>query len=315
MQVFQDIFSVEIADMCVQTIGGFDGLHRGHQYLLEQVREAAAQRGAKSMVITFSNHPSAILHPDRPVKLLTTLDEKVSILEGLGIDYAVVIDFTPELSRMSAKAFMKEILIDKLKGSALLVGYDHRFGHQSSETFSDYQRYGKHLGMEVILAGELPQEESATHVCSSAIRKAIAEGDMALAADLLGRHYSIEGTVTHGEGIGRTIGFPTANIAIKNPCKLLPKKGAYMVRVIIDETPHTGMLYIGNRPTLDNLAREQRVEVYILDYNEDIYGQDVRIEFVDFLRGEQQFSSIEDLQEQLKVDLFQIRERSKRVRQ
>lgn len=310
MQVIQDIFSVEIADMCVQTIGGFDGLHRGHQYLLEQVREATAQRKAKSMVITFKNHPSDILHPDRPVKLLTTLDEKVSILEGLGIDYAVVIDFTPELSRMSAKAFMKEILIDKLKGSALLVGYDHRFGHQSSETFSDYQRYGKHLGMEVILAGELPQEESARHVSSSVIRKAIEEGNMVLAKDLLGRYYSIEGTVTHGEGIGRTIGFPTANIAMTSPCKLLPKDGAYMARVYVKGSYHAGMLYIGNRPTLDNLAREQRVEVYILDYNEDIYGQDVRIEFVDFLRGEQQFSTIEDLQEQLKVDLFQIREKT-----
>ena len=314
MQVFQDIFSVEIADMCVQTIGGFDGLHRGHQYLLRQVREAAMQRKAKSMVITFKNHPSDILHPDKRVKLLTTLQEKLSILESLGIDYVVVIDFTPELSRMSAKDFMKEILIDKLKGNALFVGYDHRFGHQSSETFFDYQRYGKELGMEVILAGELPQEESAIHVSSSVIRRAIAEGDMVLARELLGRYYSIEGTVTHGEGIGRTIGFPTANIAMTSPCKLLPKDGAYIVRVYVKEEHHAGMLYIGNRPTLDNLVREQRIEVYIVDYNEEIYDQYVCIEFVDFLRGEQHFSSIEELQEQLQVDLFQIRESSKRIK-
>lgn len=310
MQVIQDIFSVEIADMCVQTIGGFDGLHRGHQYLLQQVREASMQRKAKSMVITFKNHPSDILHPDKPVKLLTTLKEKLSILESLGIDYVVVIDFTPELSRMSAKDFMKEILVGRLKGCALFVGYDHRFGHQSSETFYDYQRYGKELGMEVMLAGELPQEERARHVSSSVIRKAIEEGDMVLAKELLGRYYSIEGTVTHGEGIGRTIGFPTANIAMTSPCKLLPKNGAYMVRVIIDETPHTGMLYIGNRPTLDNLGHEQRIEVYILDYNENLYDRKVRIEFVDFLRGEQHFNSMADLQEQLKTDLIQIREKT-----
>ena len=315
MQVFQERFSVEIADMCVQTIGGFDGLHRGHQYLLQQVREAAMQRKVKSMVITFKNHPSSILHPDQPVKLLTTLKEKLSILESMGIDYVVVIEFTPELSRMSAKDFIKEILIDKLKGKALFVGYDHRFGHQSSETFFDYQRYGRELGMEVILAGELPQEESAIHVSSSVIRRAIAEGDVVLAKELLGRYYSIEGTVTHGEGIGRTIGFPTANIAISSSRKLLPKDGAYMVRVYVREGFHAGMLYIGNRPTIDNLVREQRIEVYILDYNEDIYDQYVRIEFVEFLRGEQHFSSIEELQEQLQSDLIQIRESSKRIKQ
>ena len=315
MQVFQDIFSVEIADMCVQTIGGFDGLHRGHQYLLQQVREAAMQRRAKSMVITFKNHPSDILHPDKPVKLLTTLKEKLSVLESIGIDYVVAVEFTPELSRVSAKDFMKEILIDKLRGRALFVGYDHRFGHQSSETFFDYQRYGKELGMEVILAGELPQEESAIHISSSAIRRAIAEGDMVLTKELLGRYYSIEGTVIHGEGIGRTIGFPTANIAMESPCKLLPKDGAYMVRAYVKGEYHDGMLYIGNRPTIDNLAQEQRIEVYILDYNEDIYDQNVRVEFVNYLRGEQHFGSIEDLQEQLQVDLIQIRESSKRIKQ
>lgn len=203
---------------------------------------------------------------------------------------------------------MKDILIGKLRGSGLMVGYDHHFGHQSCETFSDYKRYGKELGMEVILAEELPQEKSASRVSSSVIRRAIAEGDMILAKDLLGRYYSIEGTVAHGEGIGRTIGFPTANIAIGDACKLLPKNGAYKVRAFIKKVTYIGMLYIGNRPTLDNLGREQRIEVYILDYKDNLYGQQMRIEFIEFLRAEKQFNSIADLQKQLMADLAKIKE-------
>lgn len=306
MQVIEDIFSVEIADLSVQTIGGFDGLHIGHQYLLQQVKDIAKQRKAKSMVITFKNNPSCVLHPENPTGQLTTLEEKLSLLEAMDIDYVVLMDFTPQLSKMSARDFMREILIEKLKGAALLVGYDHRFGHQSSETFSDYQRYGEELNMDVILAGELPQEKSPIHVSSSVIRRAIAEGNMSLAKELLGRHYSISGTVTHGEGIGRMLGFPTANVKITDKCKILPKKAAYIVKVIIGEKNYPGMLYIGNRPTFDMLT-EQRVEVHLVDFNEEIYGKSLKIDFLSLLREEQHFGSTEELKAQLERDLTQLR--------
>ena len=315
MQVIHDIFSDEIRDFCVQTIGGFDGLHLGHQYLLRQMKEAAAQTGNKTMVVTFRKHPSATLHPEKPVRLLTTLEEKLALLESMQIDYVAVLDFNQQMAQISARRFMEEILVQQLKGRVLIVGYDHRFGHKSDETFADYQQYGKELGIEVRLAAELPtvdlQIERGIHVSSSAIRRALGNGDISLANKLLNRHYSIEGTVTRGEGIGRTIGFPTANIALIDESKLLPANGAYAVNVVFEgesaKRQNRGMLYIGSRPTLDGLGQEQRIEVNILDFNGEIYGQRLRLEFLGFIREEQRFNSLEELRAQLEKDLENIK--------
>lgn len=312
MQVVHDIFSDEIRDFCVQTIGGFDGVHLGHQYLLQQMKEAAAQIGAKTMVVTFREHPSATLHPQTPVRQLTTLDEKLALLESMGIDYVAVLDFNQQMAQISACRFMEEILVEQLKGRLLIVGYDHRFGRKSDETFADYQKYGKELGIEVRLAHELPTADlpigKGTHVSSSAIRRALSNGEISLANTLLNRLYSIEGIVTRGEGIGRTIGFPTANIALTDNRKMLPRNGAYAVNVVFEgDVParkHSrGMLYIGSRPTLEGLGQEQRIEVNILDFNEEIYGQRLRLEFLAFIREEQRFDSLEELRQQLEQDL------------
>ena len=306
MEVIHDIDKARIAHPCVQTIGGFDGLHLGHQYLLSQVKDAAAERQAKSMVITFRRHPSATLRPRQPVRLLTTLDDKLALLQSLGIDYVTVLDFTPQMAAMPARQFMAHILRDKLHATALLMGYDHRFGHQSRETFADYQHYGTLLGIEVIQALELPAPQG-LHVSSSAIRQALTDGNITLANQLLGRPYSLTGTVAHGQRIGHTLGFPTANITPCEPLQLLPRHAAYVVRATAAGTTHIGMLYIGSRPTFRSLT-EQRIEVHLLDFHGDLYGQPIRIEFLSYLRDEQHFQTPADLQRQLQADLQKIRE-------
>ena len=308
MEIIRDISAATLDEPVVQTIGGFDGLHLGHQYLLQQVRQAALQRHAKTMVVTFSSHPSATLRPQAPVRLLTTLQEKLDLLSRQSIDYVAVLHFTPQMAAMSAQLFMERILKRQLHATALLMGYDHRFGHQADDTLASYQHYGAQLGIEVIRALEMPPLQG-LHVSSSAIRQALTDGDIALANQLLGRPYSLTGTVTHGQGIGRSLGFPTANIQPADPLKLLPRHGAYAVSVTVpgDSAPHLGMLYIGNRPTFRALP-EERIEVHLLDYHSDLYGQTLRIDFLRHLRGEQAFATPADLQRQLQADMQTIRE-------
>ena len=306
MNIISDINNVAVTVPCVQTIGGFDGLHLGHQYLLQQVRDTARKRGMKSMVITFRHHPSFTLRPDKPVAILTTLEEKLHLLQQMDIDYTAVLDFTPQMSQMSARIFMEQVLKEKLCGQALLIGYDHHFGHSSHDSFADYQRYGTALGIEVVQALELPPSNG-RHVSSSAIRSALAEGEVTLAQQMLGRPYSIEGIVTHGEGIGHKLGFPTANIEPSDPQKILPKHGAYAVKAFIEGQVFPAMLYIGNRPTFNNL-NALRIEAHLLDFEGDIYGSRLRVEFVDFLRSEHHFSSPLDLEKQLHSDLHTVRD-------
>ena len=292
----------------VLTIGGFDGVHRGHLYLLQQLKETARERKAATGVVTFRNHPSATLSPDRPQQLLTSLEEKMQLLEAQAINRVVVLDFTPQMAAMSARDFMDQVLKQELHASTLLMGYDHRFGHGATTTFSDCQRYGRELGIEVLLAQEFKATNPKSQkISSSAIRKALAEGDVALAAQMLGRPYSIDGTVVHGEGIGRSMGFPTANIKLSDTQKLLPQRGAYAVEVLVGDTAHRGMLYIGNRPTFDGL-NELRIEVHILDFEGNIYNQHLSIRFLQFLRGEQHFASAGELQAQLEKDLTRVKE-------
>lgn len=293
----------EISDIVlrpsVATIGFFDGVHRGHCYLIEQVREIAVARGFASAAITFPVHPRKVMHSDYHPDLLTTCDEKTSLLAETGIDYCMMLDFTPEVVRLSARQFMA-ILKEQYRIEALVVGYDHRFGHNRRESFDDYVRYGKELGMEVLLARAYSHHEN-KKVSSSVIRHFLQEGKVSEAADYLGYDFFLSGTVMGGYRVGRKIGFPTANLRVNDPDKVIPANGVYAVYVFLDGKRYGGMLSIGYRPTFAN-GTDRSIEVNIFHFNADIYNQPIRISFVRYMRPELKFDSVEELIAQLHKD-------------
>ena len=263
----------------VATIGFFDGVHRGHRFLIEQVCKVAAERGLASSVITFPVHPRKVMQPDFRPELLTTCDEKVSLLAGTGIDYCIMLDFTLDLACLSAKQFMA-ILKQDYRVQVLMIGYDHRFGHNRSEGFEDYVRYGQELGIEVLLAQAYYTD--AMTVSSSAIRRLLLQGNVSEAANCLGYQFFLDGTVVNGYRVGRKIGFPTANLEYS-----------------------AGMLSIGYRPTLNN-GIDRSIEVHIFNFDADIYNQPMRLAFVCRTRPELKFDSIDELIAQLHKDEAEI---------
>lgn len=283
---------------CAATIGFFDGVHRGHRFLLEQVKEEAAGKGLCPSVITFPTHPRQVLQPDFHPQLLSTPTEKLHLLEEAGIANCILLPFTAELSRLSAKEFML-LLRTEYNVRTLVIGYDHRFGHNRLESFEDYVRYGQELDIDIVQARAYTQENA--KVSSSAIRELLSQGEVHTASRLLGYPYPLEGTVTDGYRVGRKIGFPTANLRVDHPFKLVPAEGVYAVKVEVEGQQHLGMLNIGHRPTLNNGA-DRSIEVHILDFAGDIYRQNIRIEFLRFLRPETKFASIEELISQIEKD-------------
>lgn len=280
----------------IASIGFFDGVHRGHLHLIRQLKEEARRRGMASLLVTFDRHPRTVVTPDFVPSLLTTLDEKLQLLRETEVDDIVVLPFTPELSQQSAKAFMDQVLHERLDVRALLLGYDHRFGHGGG-TWEDYLQWGQETGIEVVRAEELP----GAHVSSSQCRRLLMAGDVSAGSEMLGHPYSIAGKVVYGHQVGHELGFPTANIEFDAE-KLLPAHGAYAVWVMLpDGTRHAGMLNIGNRPTIDN-GSAVSVEVNLLHYDGNLYGQRITVEFVGRLREEQRFSSREELSRQLQKD-------------
>ena len=290
-----------VNDQCnkVATIGFFDGVHRGHQHLLRQVLEVAHQRHMASLVVTFFQQPRHVVtHETDRFFLLTTTNEKLHLLQQAGIDHCEVMEFTQELALMTAHDFMK-LLHDKYGVSALVIGYDHRFGHNRSEGFDDYVRYGKQLGIEVLQATQFPA------VSSTKIRELLLEGDLEAANQILGYRYMLEGKVVNGFHIGHTMGFPTANLQVA-PEKLIPADGVYAVMVELDGEQHQGMLNIGTRPTLAN-SDERSIEVHIFDFHDNIYDKELRLSLVKRTRGEVRFASKEQLILQLQQDAAEIK--------
>ena len=283
----------------VATIGCFDGVHRGHRHLIEQVCCQARAWQLKALLITFDQHPQKILGRPTAPKLLSSPSEKTGLLEQTGIDYCCSLTFTPELAQLSAYEFMKTILKEKLNVKQLIIGFNHHFGRPAGETADDYRQMGKALGIEVSIADEF--RYNGEPVSSSAIRKALCEGELQKANDLLGHHYSLSGTVVEGRKVGRTLGFPTANIRPEAADKLLPRNGSYAVTVDVAQGTYAGMLYIGERPTFDD-PNGRIAEVNILHFNKDIYGQNIRMNFIARLRDEQRFHRLEDLKEQLRKE-------------
>jgi len=282
----------------VATIGFFDGVHTGHQFLIGQLKEIAAQEGLPSTVITFPVHPRRVLNTEYQPALLCGYEEKIKRLSETEIDYCVVLDFSKEMSMLSAKEFIQNILKKRIGVDTLLIGYDHRFGHNREDGFEQYVEYGQEVGMEVIQAKEL---NSSLHVSSTRIRRLLGEGDIQKANQLLGYNYTISGKIVEGFKVGRTIGFPTANIEIWEDFKVVPAFGVYAVYVHIENQIYEGMLYIGKRPTLHN-GDNISLEVNIFNFNEDLYGSSLTCKFIEFVRPDEKFKDLETLKKNIQRD-------------
>lgn len=285
---------------CVATIGFFDGVHRGHQFLIRHLVETARQEGLESTIITFDQHPRKVLQSDYQPEMLSTLDSKLLLLSKTKVDNAVVLHFDKEMAALSAKEFMQQVLCDKLHVKKLFIGYDHCFGHNREETFEDYVRYGKELGMDVVQNQAFSL--NGIHISSSVIRSFLKEGEVALANQALGYPYTIIGKVVSGYHEGRKLGFPTANLDISHFGQLVPSPGVYAVKVRMENSVvwMRGMMNIGTRPTFD--GRRITLETNIFNFDGDIYDQLLLVSFVKRIRGERKFDSPGELREQLKED-------------
>lgn len=289
---------------CVATIGQFDGVHRGHQFLIARLAETAKAEGLKSMVITFDEHPRRVLLADYMPQCLSTLDGKLRMLAETAVDYVVVLHFTPQMAALSAKEFMEDILLHHLHVRKLFIGYDHRFGHNREEGFEDYVRYGREMGISVVRNDALTLH--GINVSSSIIRSFLKEGEVTLAHECLGYDYYIIGRVVGGYHEGRKMGFPTANLEVAHAEQLIPAPGVYAVRARIEGADHmlAGMMNIGTRPTFD--GTRQTLEVHLLDFDGNLYGQQLLVAFVKRIRAERKFSSPHELALQLEQDKQEI---------
>lgn len=288
----------------VVTSGTFDGVHRGHQTILARLTEVARASNGQSVLITYWPHPRTVVSNDsQDLKLLTTLDEKIELLDQAGVDHLVVIPFTRSFSQLSSEEYIRQILIEKIGTKKLVIGYDHRFGRDREGGFDYIQAHQGDYGFEV---EEIPRQDiEAIGVSSSKIRKALDEGNILTANRFLGRPYSLTGTIVKGRQLGRTIGFPTANMQVDDVSKLIPANGVYAVEVLYAGQNHPdqllgGMLNIGYRPTV--AGTNQTIETYIFDFDKDIYGEHLTLRFREFLRPEQKFEGLPALVAQLKRD-------------
>ena len=286
------------AGSTVATIGMFDGVHLGHATLVDFLKQQAADQGKQSLLITFLRHPRQVLHPDEPFKLIMPLDERLKQIEALGPDLLLQLDFTAEFAKLDSSQFI-ELLRDRYGVSLLVAGYNHRFGHNRGETFRDYCRHGEQLGVKMVKAPEYLGPYAP--VSSTIVRGLIAAGRVVDAMHCMGRPHMIRGKVVHGFHNGRGLGFPTANVGEIDPQLLLPHNGAYAVLAHVDDQVLQGMANIGKRPTLDN-GDQLSIEVNLFDFDDDIYGKDITLEFNSFLRLEFKMCGLEELKHQLTLD-------------
>lgn len=279
------------------SLGMFDGVHRGHQSILSALQKTAAEKNLETAVLTFWPHPRLVFNPGDKLQLLNTINEKTDILQSIGIKHLIIKDFDDDFRNMDAEAFVKEILVKKLNIRHLIIGHDHEFGKNRRGNFQLLEKLAPDLGFRVQQMEAVNMHNQ--HISSTKIRNVLLAGNISAANEMLGYHFPLTGTVIHGKKIGRTIGYPTANLEV-NPIKLLPKKGAYIVQVQIKGENCKGMLSIGTNPTVggENLT----VEVYILNFDREIYGETVSIKFRDFLHDEIKFESVEKLVERLDHD-------------
>lgn len=300
MRVFNDLNDLPDFQNAVLTIGSFDGVHQGHQQILERVKELAKQHNGESIVVTFHPHPRLIVYPkDDSLRLITTIDEKVQLLRRYGIDNVVVVPFTVEFSQQSADEYIKNFLVDKFHPKHIVIGYDHRFGLNRQGDINYLKWYGPSCGYEVVEIGQHEVEDIA--VSSTKIRRALEEGKVDTAQRLMGHYFMLTGKVIHGNKIGKSLGFPTANLELAHKHKLLPPGGIYAVYAHHQGQRYGGMLYIGDRPTLQQY-HNKTIEVNLFDFDKDIYGDKLQLELVQRTRDDAQFDNLEALSKRLAQD-------------
>jgi len=283
----------------VVTIGTFDGIHRGHQKILKKVIDLGNQNNWRTFVITFQPHPRKVISKDYNMKLLTTIDEKKELFEYYGIDNLLIINFTKEFSQMSSKEFVKKIICDKIGAKHIVVGYDHKFGKDRGGNEDQLRMLGEKLDFEVTRVNPISIGENV--ISSTKIRNLLLAGKIKKANEFLGRKYSLKGIVIKGAGRGRSLGYPTANLNVNNPDKLIPLRGVYAVNIIFESVKYLGVMNIGFRPTF-NQTTNLILEAHIIGFYQDIYGNELKIEFLERLRDEKKFNSKEELKKQIELD-------------
>lgn len=302
MKIYHNLSEFKPKGNAVVTTGTFDGVHLGHKLLLERLIETAKTSNGESVLLTFWPHPKLVLSQDlneQAAKVLSTIEEKIDLLEQIGIEHLVVLPFTREFSELSCERYIEDVLISGFGTKTMVIGYDHRFG-RNREGGIDYLKENSErfkIGIEEISRQEIDN----ITISSTKIRNAIKVGDIKVANELLGRNYDFSGTVVKGRQLGRQIGFPTANVKVLNEFKLIPKNGVYAVQIWVRGKRYDGVMNIGNRPTVEGVGISQ--EVHIFDFSDDIYGENVKVEILDFIRHEQKFDGIETLVAQIKKDV------------
>ncbi len=299
MKVYRSIDEFENKQNAIVTTGTFDGVHFGHQKILTRLKEVAQQVNGETVIITFFPHPRLVLFPeDNDLKLINTLDEKIELLSEVGIDHLIIIPFTKEFSRLSSLEFVQEILVKKIGTKRLVIGYDHHFGKNREGSFEHLKEYAPEYGFQV---EEIPEQDiNDVAVSSTKIRNAILKGDVTTANTYLGYTFNLSGVVIKGDQIGRTIGYPTANIKVPEQYKLIPGDGIYASKIFIDNQEYQGMLYIGNRPTVNGLSKV--IEVNIFDFEQDIYDKNIKVSFHQYIRGDKKLNGLEELKTALSED-------------
>ena len=299
MKIYQGLTDFHPPKNPVVTSGTFDGLHLGHQKILNRLQELAKSKGGETVLLTYWPHPRLVLQPhNNGLRLLSTFSEKVSLLKEMGIDHLIILPFTEEFSQMSSEEFIGKILVDKIQTKTLVIGYDHRFGKNREGSFEYLQAHSNLFGFDVEEISR--QDVDELGVSSTKIRNALTQGDIKTATKYLGRPYEISGLVVRGQQIGRSMGFPTANIQVEDQYKLLPRDGAYAVHVQVKGIRYKAMLNIGDRPTVE--GDKKTIEAHLIDFQGDLYGLELTIYFEAFLREEKKFDSLEALKNQLMLD-------------
>lgn len=302
MKVYYSLTSFPKINNAIVTQGTFDGVHIAHKVILKQLKEIAKVKGGETVLITFDPHPRTVLFPeDHGLQLLNTTAEKINLLSNEGLDHLIILPFTKEFSRLSSLEFIRDILIEKIGTKFLVIGYNHRFGKNREGSFTHLKEFAPTYGFEIMEISAQDLDEIS--VSSTKIREALSVGNVNLSGRFLGRNYSLEGVVVQGKQLGRTLGYPTANIKVAHELKLVPADGVYAVWVWVQGKKYGGMLNIGNNPTVEGKGRS--IEVNIFDFSESIYNQTISIEFVDKLREELKFKSLDELKSRLDIDKLQ----------
>lgn len=303
MKIYQNIDEFKPVKNAVVTIGTFDGVHLGHRKIIEGIKELAKASGGETVILTFFPHPRMILHPeDQSLKMINTMDEKAGLLEELGVDHLIITPFSRDFSNQTAEEYIRDILVAKIGTKKIVIGYDHRFGKDRMGGLAELQQLAPVYDYEVV---EIPEQDiHEVAVSSTRIRQALLHDEIELANEFLGYPFFVSGKVTRGDQIGRTIGYPTANILIEETYKLIPADGIFAVKVWLNGQEHKGMGYIGHRPTISGMTRN--IEVNIFNFDQDIYTQFIQMEFLHFVRGDIKFESLEQLKAQLGKDKIDV---------